>query len=336
MNMEKLKNLNADISPDGTYIRRNNLPAKKIMNPTTVIEKAINNENDQQSQQSSVHDPHIAQKISEQTKVSETIKPEISEQLKPLESLEPTEPSEILINDNNQKTICKIQDIAPNEFYLNGKHIKFNKWKVKTRASLNNCHSYIQRRKVLVYDQMETFVPLDIEEFNYVLYRIREFSYNKPIKYSLTCNECGRDFDVAYNFKDLYRPINGFNQDTEFNHNINGNNVKIVFSSISPEAFEAYENIITSESDDFRVLLIDFAFHIKSINGKQITDYEKLLNDIETWDTDIFEMFFNDFNSIKFYVDTLNKVKCPHCLHIEVLNFDEFPNFYPDSWVVEG
>lgn len=248
-----------------------------------------------------------------------------TKKVKPVEVKEPVEVQEV------QKPL-NVKFISDNEFYLNGKHIIFDKWKVKTRSELANCKTFIDRRNVLVYNNLKEKVPLDSEEFNYVLYKIRDYSFKQPIKYTFTCSECGKEYEVAYDLADLYRGCNGYSEDREFTHEIDGKTVKMVFTHLSEKDFPEYENVIANEGDEFNILLIDFIYHIKSINDVLIEDRNKLRDELENWNSDVFEMFFNDYNSIKFYVDTVNKVKCPHCLKSEVFNFDEFPNFYPNSW----
>lgn len=346
--MDKKVNLNVELDSNGSYVRRNNLPVKIKEDPATYAQseqKFLQNmKMPEQFIKQSIKNDHNEQKTIEQSiKSIEQSKGEqnagISESISPdkRDAYVPAETTEV---NENQKIIDEItsrvliRDVSPNEFYLNGKHIVINKWKVKTRSELLKCETFAERRKVLVYDNLSEFVPLDMEEFNYVLYRIRDYSYNRPIKYNLTCSECGRDYSVAYNLKDLYRPFNGFDKDVEFVHTVNNKEIKIVFTNITDKIFNEYEKLITDETDEYRVLLIDFIYHIKSINGVDVTNYEKLMSDIEQWEADIFESFFNDYNAVKFYINTENTVKCPHCLKNEVMNFDEFPNFYPDSWAL--
>lgn len=336
------KNLNVE-PVEGSYIRRNNLPSKKIHKADDIGSNTTSN-----NEQSAIVTTNTVQNAKENTlrtmnagtilnaSNTEIVKHTSDNQTVSMPSTN-VEELPVLENTLVERPIivpkpADIKEISLNEFYLNGKHIKFNKWKVKTRSELNLCNTFAERRKVLVYDLLEEFVPLDVEEFNYVLYRIRDFSYNTPIKYTITCNECGRDFDVAYKLCDLYRPMNGYSQDVTKEHTVNDKTMSMTFSHISVKDFEQYESIITAETDEFKNLLIDFIYHIKYINGLAVDDRVKLFKDIEEWDADIFENFFFDFNSIKFYVDVNNRVKCPHCLQSTVLNFDEFPNFYPDSW----
>ena len=91
-----------------------------------------------------------------------------TKKVKPVEVKEPVEVQEV------QKPL-NVKFISDNEFYLNGKHIIFDKWKVKTRSELANCKTFIDRRNVLVYNNLRGKVPLDSEEFNYVLYKIRDY-----------------------------------------------------------------------------------------------------------------------------------------------------------------
>ena len=326
--MDKKVNLNVELDSNGSYVRRNNLPVINNIKKTQKIEQIEQNEIEQ-----STKSFQIEQKFMQNVKtadISESIVTNKEEVNVPKEVKESENENQRIIDEINSRVLIK--DISPNEFYINGKHIIINKWKVKTRSDLLKCSTFTERRKVLVYDNLKEFVPLDLEEFNYVLYRIRDYSFNAPIKYNLTCNSCGKEYSVAYNLKDLYRPFNGFDKDVEFTHLNNGKLVKIVFTNLMDKNFADYEKLVTDESDEYRVLLTDFIYHIKSINGAEIMDYNKLLTEIEQWDADVFEKFFNDYNSIKFYLNTENTVKCPHCLKTEVMNFDEFPNFYPDSW----
>lgn len=205
------------------------------------------------------------------------------------------------------------------ECIINGKKIEFRKWKVKDKKNLDKANTTIEKRKVIVYDCLKNIVPLDLDEFNYVLALIRDYSLHNEVTINIECEECSEGFNISesveniVSFKDAdYSPIDN-----------------IELSSI--KNIKLYEENINNALTNMERYLIDFAFHIKSINGSDVS-FEEAIQYIENLDVDIFEKIIQEWDKKKSRCIYMKEVTCPYCGKTHVYNLENMNGFFPNSW----
>jgi hypothetical protein len=233
-----------------------------------------------------------------------------------------------IIQDINVKHIDTLENNDPLFKYkiiIRDKTIEFRKWKVKDRKSLMAANNDVERRKALVYNCIkDQNVALDNEEFNFVLEKIRSVSVKDKLNYTLTCDECGKDFNLSVDIEDLI--------DCSFSdfEPLVYNDLIIEIQDIKNRDF--YENTIITVTDEQERFLYDLALHIKSINGNSSMSFQSVIDFLQDLDLDVYSSIYEQFNKIRFRCINLQSVECPHCHGETVFNFNDFPGFFPKSW----
>lgn len=233
-----------------------------------------------------------------------------------------------IIQDINVKHIDTLENNDPLFKYkiiIRDKTIEFRKWKVKDRKSLMSANNDVERRKALVYNCIkDQNVALDNEEFNFVLEKIRSVSVKDKLNYTLTCDECGKDFNLSVDIEDLI--------DCSFSdfEPLVYNDLIIEIQDIKNRDF--YENTIVTVTDEQERFLYDLALHIKSINGNSSMSFQSVIDFLQDLDLDVYSSIYEQFNKIRFRCINLQSVECPHCHGETVFNFNDFPGFFPKSW----
>lgn len=233
-----------------------------------------------------------------------------------------------IIQDINVKHIDTLENNDPLFKYkiiIRDKTIEFRKWKVKDRKSLMSANNDVERRKALVYNCIkDQNIALDNEEFNFVLEKIRSVSVKDKLNYTLTCDECGKDFNLSVDIEDLI--------DCSFSdfEPLVYNDLIIEIQDIKNRDF--YENTIVTVTDEQERFLYDLALHIKSINGNSSMSFQSVIDFLQDLDLDVYSSIYEQFNKIRFRCINLQSVECPHCHGETVFNFNDFPGFFPKSW----
>lgn len=210
------------------------------------------------------------------------------------------------------------------ELKFNNKIIKFRQWKVKDKKLLDTSKTKYDRRKVYVYNCLENpETPLDIEEFNYVLVNIRDFSLNKPIEYVLNCPYCGDKVVKSLNISEVVSC-----SDADYSPIVVGDLVIELQDVQSQKLYE--ENAILAKTLSERYLA-DFALHVKSINGNDLT-YEQVISQLENLDVGTYEQIFTQWDSKRFKCNFTSDIQCDKCKEITTYSFEDVKDFYPNSW----
>ena len=212
-----------------------------------------------------------------------------------------------------------------NSFVINGKTYNFRKWKVKDRLALSKAHDKREIRNILVYNCLEDKSAIfDENQYQFALLQIREKSLKKKIVYTLTCEKCEKDYEYEIEINDIFKPINsGYKI-------IKADDIEIEVQDIKNREF--YENKILNLTESEEQKLVDFALHIKSINGDENFDFNKIMDFITDLDVDTFENIISQWLNIQFKVEKIGYVKCPFCGNEEKYMFDSLPGFFPESW----
>lgn len=235
---------------------------------------------------------------------------------------------EDIIRDINVRHIDTLENNDPLFKYrvqIRDKTIEFRKWKVKDRKTLIQAKNDVERRKALVYNCIkDQNIALDNEEYNFMLEKIRSVSVKEKLKYTLTCDDCNKEFNLSVDIEDLidcsfddYKPL-------EYNDLI------IEVQDIKNRDF--YENTIVTVTDTQERYLYDLALHIKSINGNSSMSFQSVLDFLLDLDIDAYNSIYDQFNKVRFRCVNLQSVECPYCHGETVFNFNDFPDFFPKSW----
>ena len=175
---------------------------------------------------------------------------------------------------------------------INGRKIEFRGWKFKDKQELDKASNVIEKRKAIVYNCIsDKKIALDIEEFNYLLYIIRNKSLSSKLSF------CGKE--LVCNFKDAdYKPI-------------------------------TVNDRINETITDIERFVLDFVFHIKTINSSNVS-VDEALNFFEDMDVEIFEKIINQWDLMKSKFTYI--VECPICS--ETHNVFQNDEFFPKSWKI--
>jgi len=209
---------------------------------------------------------------------------------------------------------------------IRDKNIKFRKWKVKDKnkfLSANRDPKII--KEALVYDCLrDEKIALSEDEYKYLLMRIRAESLPNSISYTFRCDECLEEYDYTADLKQIMKP--------EFSkYGIVQSGIHS-FEMTSIRNREFYDNVIGAYVNDEQKLLVDFILHIKSYNQNESLDFDGLNDIINNLDVDAFEDIFAQWEAMRFKVNNIHTVQCPHCKAQETYEFDDLPGFFPESW----
>ena len=211
------------------------------------------------------------------------------------------------------------------EVKFNGRTIKFRKWKVKDKKALDLCKTETEKRKVYVYGCLDNpNEPLDIEEYNYVLSHIRDYSMSTPLEFSVKCS-CGEEFDVSLSASEIVTAVDA-NYDP-----IVVDDMVIELGNVRNQ--EMYEKIVLNSATMSERYISDFAMHITRINYNDV-EYSDVIDFIENLDVDKYEVIFRKWDSQRFKCSFNHEVTCPKCKRKNVYNFEDMPDFFPSTWKI--
>lgn len=223
-----------------------------------------------------------------------------------------------------QKTIKSVE--------LNGKRIRFRKWKGKDKKSfiqqikeygLDNV-SLEKTMDILVHRQLESNKE-DIfsqDEYRYLLQKIRQYSLGEDMSTELYCEECQSPFTHEYKISDVIRPLHESLEDYD------DGEVFIKFGGIKNK--KLYLEAVQENKE------LEIFYRIDEFNGSKAHSVESLMEEFEDLDLDQIENIVNYFEENKFSIDDIQEVECPHCQHKTPYEFDEIPDFFPQSWFEEA
>lgn len=209
---------------------------------------------------------------------------------------------------------------------VGNKKINIRKWKGKDKKAFIKALqekdlNEIQVMNSLVYSCIEEDVILSIEEFKYVLSRIRAISLGEEIKIEFYCQKCGEIHTHEFLLKDIVR----FSY-TDLKE-LNAHNVNIKIGEIRNKQF--YIEKIAEDP------LYDLLLRVISFNGINTFTLDELMDKFDELDLDILSTIIEQYENAKFKVQDINNVICPNCKTKTEYEFDELPNFFPESWFNE-
>jgi len=206
---------------------------------------------------------------------------------------------------------------------LGNKSVTIRKWKGKDKKLFlklldDKSATQYQIMEALVYNCIKEDIVLSVDEFRYILSRIRSFSLGDSLDMEFLCDECNEISTNTFKITDVIRP------NTSTLNVIKVDGVEIRFGEIKNR--ELYLKYI--EEDD----LFDMLLRIKSINGNDSYSLEDLVDYFDELDIDVIEKIMSEFHENKFSIDDTNNIKCKNCGHASLFKFDELPNFFPETW----
>lgn len=209
---------------------------------------------------------------------------------------------------------------------IRNKEVKYRKWKVKDKKKfLAYKDDRILLKEALVYDCLEDKkIALSEEEFKYMLIHIREASLSNRVKYVFPCSVCNEEFEYITDLIEIMKPVYKDYGLIEYKGH------SFIMDSIINRSF--YEQFVLEAVSFEAAQLIDFMLHIKSYNDNDAFTFEELNDIINELDIEVFENIFKQWDDMRFKVDNTHIVKCPHCGFEELYEFDDLPEFFPDSW----
>lgn len=215
---------------------------------------------------------------------------------------------------------------------LNGKRIKFRKWKGKDKKKfiqqireigLENV-SLEKTMNILVHGALESHKDeiFTQEEYRYLLSRIRQFSLGNDMLASLFCDNCGEEFLHEYKISEVVKPIH------ETLDDFDDGDVFIKFGKIKNK--EMYLEQVQEDKN------VEIFYRIEEFNGSRQHSIDSLMQEFDDLDLVQIEEIIDFYESNKFQIDDIKEIKCPHCNHTTDYEFDEIPDFFPQSWFEEA
>lgn len=204
--------------------------------------------------------------------------------------------------------------------------IKYRKWKVKDKKKFLNSNGDKQAlRESLVYDCLEDKnIALSEEEYKYLLIKIRETSLEDKVHYTFKCIAC----EQLYDFNADLNVIIGADF-TPYGDIIFKNQI---FTMADLKNRDFYETAISNADNKDEKFLIDFILHIGAYNDNDGYTFQQLNEIINELDADVFEKIIAKWEEMRFKVNNVYEVQCPHCGNSEHFEFDDLPGFFPESW----
>jgi hypothetical protein len=209
---------------------------------------------------------------------------------------------------------------------VGNKNLTIRKWKGKDKKAFINAlkKNDVQQNEimdVLVYSCIEEDVVLSVDEFRYVLSRIRAYSLGEDISIDFLCSECGTLYTKIFKLKDIIRyTYNGLNEIKVQGHVIELGEIKNK---------DAYVELVLKDP------LYDLLLRVESIDGDDAFTLESLISTFDELDVDVLDEIIDIWESSKFKLDDLNIVTCSNeqCGKETTYVFDELPSFFPESWI---
>lgn len=208
---------------------------------------------------------------------------------------------------------------------LNGKDFEVRKWKGRDKK---NFLELVKGGELTPLKTLEVLVDSCIEnrkdetfsldEYRYILTEIRKNSLGDELEVNLTCESCQEDFIYEYNISDVVQPVH-----EDLKPFVKGG-TEIQFGKIKNQKIYVEK---VSERKESEIL-----FRIEKFDGDDTFTLESLEDKLDDLDLDILESLVQHFESGKFHIDNVKEIPCPHCQHVNKLEFDELPNFFPESW----
>ena len=107
-------------------------------------------------------------------------------------------------------------------------------------------------------------------------------------------------------------------------------NIEIEISEI--QSREHYSKAIAKCESTEEIFMVDFLYHIHKLNSDDTFSFDELNEYFDDLDVDVVEKIFDKYNNMRFKVDDLSEVECPHCKFKETYQFDDLPGFFPNEW----
>jgi len=170
----------------------------------------------------------------------------------------------------------------------------------------------------LVYSCIEEDVILSTQEFKYVLSRIRAISLGEEITIEFYCTECGELYTETFLLKDIMR----FTY-TELKE-IQEEGIKIKIGEIKNKSI-----YIQKLAEDE---LYDLLLRVESFNNDESFTLDELMEKFDNLELNTLSSIIQQYNNSKFTIDDVNIVKCPFCKFETKYEFDELPEFFPETW----
>lgn len=206
---------------------------------------------------------------------------------------------------------------------VGNKDITIRKWKGKDKKKFisllkDESLNEVSIMEAMVYSCIEENVILSVDEFKYVLSRIRAYSLGEEISIEFYCDKCGDVFNKEFKLSDVFTYT--YKELKEID--IPGAQIKL--GPIKNK--EIYIKKIAEDS------YYDLLLRVERINGNDAFTLEELENIIDEMDLDVLEQIMEIYYDSKFTIHDINEVQCPSCGDKSLYEFDELPGFFPETW----
>lgn len=171
---------------------------------------------------------------------------------------------------------------------------------------------------VLVFASIDKKVILSIEEYKYVLSRIRIISIGDDFKITLPCENCGKTSEHSYKISDVIK--------CSFKNTQYIKTEKTTLKLMDPLNEDMYLTLVGEWEDN------DLFVRIAEINGDDALSFEQVVEYFDDLDLNEYNAIFDEWDKHRFTLNDNHEVTCKHCKFSRVYRFDEIPGFIPENW----
>ncbi len=208
------------------------------------------------------------------------------------------------------------------EIDLGHKTVSVRKWKAKDRKNFKKTIKETENIDKSIINSLvlnclkDKSVALTNSEIQYLLIELRKISISNKLVFNYKCDKCDKDnskdltIDYVNNFN--YKPWKPF-KEVEF-----GNIKNVNFFNENKE-----------DDDDIN----EIAFHTMSINGDISKTFNEVIEFYEEMDVQKFDEIYEHFLNYTFTLNNEAIITCNFCKNKQTFEFDEIPNFFPNSWL---
>lgn len=241
-----------------------------------------------------------------------------------------------ITNDEDNIVNEEIDINYPFSVNINNRILHFRKWKVKDKKKLDTAQTTNDIKQVLVYDCIKEDCVLDLDEYNYMLFKIRLATLPEEFTFSYTCPECGTEKKIKTELLSLAKIVNADFNDIIFKND----NCSISIQLTYPLNKEVYEKLVDISMKPFQLFINDFICHIKTVsyigNGNETvldnTNIDVLVDFIYNLDSDVAEYILSAWENQRFKFAIEDLITCDVCQNQEYCDFSNIPQFFPKSW----
>lgn len=215
---------------------------------------------------------------------------------------------------------------------LGNRTVNFRNWKVRDRIKLKDALKKSQSPEetgkailqILLFDCLDKKYALNPDEINYVLLKMRSSSIGlDDMSYTWFCPECTKKNTYSVDPNNLFK--------TTFSDSKVIKNGDITIELDEVKNVDIYNKKVSASDSPY---FDDLLMHIKSINSDDGMSFEEVKRFFEDLDTKVLDEIMDEYDKIRFKIDSEKEVVCSDCGHKTSVIVDiNNANLIPPKWL---